>query len=70
MASSDPVTTTTLEEANEHGYLGAVPDDTPNEAYTVEGVIAAAKDAAKDTKTSVESDKPSGSSGSKAKSSS
>ena len=32
--------TTTLEEAHEAGYLGEVPDDTPNEHYTVEGVTS------------------------------
>ncbi len=28
-----------LEEAAEKGYIGTVPDQTPNENYTVEGVI-------------------------------
>lgn len=30
--------TDTIEEATEAGYLGAPPDQTPNEDYTVEGV--------------------------------
>lgn len=29
---------TTMEEALDAGYVGTVPDDTPNEAYTVAGV--------------------------------
>lgn len=29
--------------AEKQGYWGTVPDETPNEAYTVPGVIAAAK---------------------------
>lgn len=28
------------EDAHEHGYWGAVPDQEPNEAYTVAGVTA------------------------------
>lgn len=30
----------TLEEATAKGYLGTTPDDTPNEAYSVAGVIS------------------------------
>ena len=30
--------TDSIEEATEAGYLGAPPDQTPNEDYTVEGV--------------------------------
>lgn len=33
------------DEANENGYWGDVPDETPNEAYTVAGVTKAAKEA-------------------------
>jgi hypothetical protein len=36
----------THEDALEAGYFGWVPDETPNEAYTVAGVTAAAKKAA------------------------
>ena len=36
-----------FDEANEKGYFGTVPDETPNEAYTVAGVIKAAEDAKK-----------------------
>jgi hypothetical protein len=32
------------DEANEQGYWGSVPDETPNEAYTVAGVTKAAKE--------------------------
>jgi hypothetical protein len=32
------------DKANEQGYFGAVPDETPNEAYTVAGVTKAAKE--------------------------
>jgi hypothetical protein len=32
------------DEANEKGYWGEVPDETPNEAYTVAGVTKAAKE--------------------------
>ena len=32
------------DEANAQGYWGTVPDETPNEAYTVAGVTKAAKD--------------------------
>ena len=28
----------TIEESHEHGYWGAVPDQEPNETYTVAGV--------------------------------
>lgn len=31
---------TPLEEATEKGYIGTVPDQTPNEAYTVRGVTS------------------------------
>ena len=31
------------DEANEKGYWGEVPDETPNEDYTVEGVTRKAK---------------------------
>lgn len=40
MADEKKKEVTTLEEANEAGYLGVVPDDTPNEAYTVAGVTS------------------------------
>lgn len=39
-----------LEEANEKGYLGTVPDDTPNEAYTVAGVTSSDEAALADRK--------------------
>lgn len=29
-----------LDEANRRGYLGTVPDDTPNEAYSLQGVTS------------------------------
>lgn len=29
-----------FDEANERGYFGTVPDETPNENYTLKGVIA------------------------------
>jgi hypothetical protein len=32
------------DEANDKGYWGEVPDETPNEAYTVAGVTKAAKE--------------------------
>jgi hypothetical protein len=32
--------TDTLEEADEHGYVGQPPDPEPNESYTVEGVTS------------------------------
>ena len=32
-----------FDEANEKGYFGTVPDETPNEDYTVEGVTKKAK---------------------------
>ena len=32
------------DEANAQGYWGTVPDETPNEAYTVAGVTKAARD--------------------------
>lgn len=44
--ADEPKVTTTLEEALEVGYLGSVPDSTPNEAYTVAGVTKS-DDAAK-----------------------
>jgi hypothetical protein len=34
--------TTTYDEAQEAGYLGAPPDQEPNESYTVEGVTSEA----------------------------
>lgn len=34
----------TIETAAEKGYFGTVPDDKPNEAYTVAGVTAAMSD--------------------------
>ncbi len=40
----------TYEEAHEVGYFGVVPDDTPNEAYTVSGVIASDEAATADRK--------------------
>lgn len=33
------------DDANAKGYWGTVPDETPNEAYTVAGVTKAAKEA-------------------------
>lgn len=39
-----------LEEANEKGYIGTVPDDTPNEAYTVAGVTSSDEAAKADRK--------------------
>lgn len=33
-----------FEEANEKGYFGETPDETPNEAYTVAGVSKARKE--------------------------
>lgn len=51
--SAHPVTGT-LEDANEHGYLGEHPDPAPNEDYTVEGVIKAAEEHAKTVPQSVE----------------
>jgi hypothetical protein len=44
---ANPVTDD-LESAVEAGYLGQPPDPNPNEDYTLEGVIKAAKDKAKD----------------------
>jgi hypothetical protein len=32
-------------DGTEHGYYGYVPDDTPNEDYTVAGVTKAAREA-------------------------
>lgn len=32
-----------FDEANAKGYFGTVPDETPNDAYTVAGVTKAAK---------------------------
>lgn len=29
-----------MQEATAQGYIGSTPDDTPNEAYTVKGVLA------------------------------
>jgi hypothetical protein len=46
----DPKVTTNLEEANEVGYLGQVPDPTPNEAYTVAGVTSSDEAAKADRK--------------------
>jgi hypothetical protein len=37
-----------FDEAAEKGYFGTVPDETPNEAYTVAGVVKAAEDAKKE----------------------
>lgn len=34
----------TIESADEKGYFGTVPDEKPNEAYTVAGVTAAMSD--------------------------
>ena len=31
------------DQANDRGYFGTVPDDTPNERYTLAGQLAAAK---------------------------
>jgi hypothetical protein len=42
-------TTTTLDEANEAGYLGTAPDPEPNESYTVQGVVAADSSASAST---------------------
>jgi hypothetical protein len=58
--------TSTLEEANEQGYLGQPPDPEPNESYTLEGVIASA---AKSESKSSSSSSSSASSSSKASSS-
>lgn len=33
-----------FDEANEKGYFGETPDETPNEAYTVEGVTKGKRD--------------------------
>ena len=33
-----------MEEADAQGYFGTVPDETPNEAYTIAGVTKAAKE--------------------------
>jgi hypothetical protein len=41
---------TNLEEASEVGYLGSVPDPTPNEAYTVAGVTSSDEAAKADRK--------------------
>jgi hypothetical protein len=38
--AASPAPFETLEEATKKGYIGTTPDDTPNEAYTVAGVIA------------------------------
>ena len=43
----------TLDEAHEHGYWGQVPDQEPNESYTVSGVTSEG--------TAKADDKPSGS---------
>lgn len=32
----------TMDEATERGYLGSVPDPTPNSAYTIQGVTSGA----------------------------
>jgi len=48
--AEDPKVTTNLEEANEVGYLGSVPDPTPNEAYTVAGVTSSDEAAKADRK--------------------
>jgi hypothetical protein len=45
-----PKVTTNLEEALEVGYLGSVPDPTPNEAYTVAGVTSSDEAAKADRK--------------------
>lgn len=37
---SDQTEAHTYEEAQEAGFVGAVPDPTPNHAYTLEGVAA------------------------------
>lgn len=37
---SDPKVTTNDQEAQETGYVGSVPDKTPNSAYTVAGQAA------------------------------
>lgn len=39
-STTEKPVTRTLEEAVETGYLGSVPDQTPNENYTLAGVIA------------------------------
>lgn len=33
-----------FDKANDQGFFGEVPDETPNEAYTVAGVTKAAKE--------------------------
>jgi hypothetical protein len=67
-APANPVATT-LEEANDAGYLGQPPDSRPNDEYTVEGVIAAAEAHAKEVPQSVE-DEGSGTPASSSKSTS
>jgi hypothetical protein len=66
---ANPVTTT-LEDADEHGYLGQPPDPEPNESYTVEGVTAAAASAEASTSKSSGSSGASSSGSSSSKSSS
>jgi hypothetical protein len=39
-------------EGHEHGYIGTVPDATPNEAYTVAGVTSEKKSPPKAAQTS------------------
>jgi hypothetical protein len=41
--TADDGGTSTLEEANEAGYLGANTDPTPDEAYSVAGVTSGAE---------------------------
>lgn len=50
------LTTSTLEEADEKGYLGTVLDETPNEAYTVEGSAKAGEEASKERDQAEKSD--------------
>ena len=41
--SANPSLQAAFDEANEKGYFGTTPDETPNEAYTVAGVTKAAQ---------------------------
>lgn len=40
-ANVPPLVSETYTEGVEHGYIGTPPDETPNESYTVEGVLKA-----------------------------
>ena len=41
--NANPSLQAAFDEANAKGYFGTTPDETPNEAYTVAGVLKAAK---------------------------